>query len=357
MIETGRVLSHPASIVRISAGIGLFLLLVGPSGAGDWRGDLLEAEGFRTDGAGLREAMAGARLDAAKLAAAYQGLGSESFPERERAEATILSVGPDALAWLGKQPVSPQPEVRMRVKTIRRNLELASGDRRGRMLRHAAGSLLEELGGAPDPSTGGIFYEWFGEPARKIAPRYRTFHYTAPAGMTSRIEDRMLRHEGDRPGDDDQRLLLKAADWPGRPVFPDRFSVTTTLGGSAGGEGVWHLGVSVGGVRALYHPGYAGGAFRFEQVEGNIPTAPNRSMGFTPSTDKMQRMRVEVQRRTGGRVRLAVVIQEDGGEPFETSSEFDRDTIGPLDAISLDRSGRRGGDARFADLVVELGKD
>lgn len=335
--------------------LGFCLLLAAPVAAGDWRADLLKAEGFGLGAPELRRAMSGGGPDDDKLEAAYRLLASESFPEREQAQRTLLANGPAALTWLRGQPESDDPEVRMRVAAIRQSLELISNDRYKRMIRHAASTLLDELDGQPDPATGGIFYEWFGETAPQPDKRYRGFHLKAPRGMKSRVGDRMLQHLGERPGDDDQSLILKAADWPGTETFPAGFTVMTTLGGKPGGAGAWHLGVAIGRVRALYHPGYAGGGFRFERVDGNVELTANRSMGFTPSTEQMQQMRITVRQLGRKQVQLSVTVTQEGEKPFESSIEVDSETIGPLDQISLDRSGRTGGDARFSELMVELG--
>jgi hypothetical protein len=176
----------------------------------------------------------------------------------------------------------------------------------------------------------------------------------APAGMKSKVEERTLVHEGQRPGDDDQRLVLRATEWPGTEVFPDQFTLTATLQGTPGGSGTWHLGITVGGVRALYHPDYRGGGFRFEGVDGNKHLGGNQNMGFTPSTEKPQQMRVSVLRQGHDSVRLSVTVTQQGSDPYEQTIEVPAETIGALTEVSLDRSGRSGGDARFSELMIEV---
>jgi hypothetical protein len=335
--------------------IPLLILLPLP-GLADWRRDLLEAQGIGTTEAALREATSGgAGIDLAALGGAYAELGSERYPERERAQSRILAMGPEVLGWLRKQPLSPNPEIRARVAEIHSSLTSTSGDLQPRMVNHAARTLLEEAGGKADPTTGGIFYEWFGLANGAVGERWRSFHFAADEGMKGRVEDNTLILDGNRPGDGDQRLELRAAEWPGGDIFPDSFTVSTRLGGTAGGGGAWHLGVSVGRVRALYHPGYPGGGFRFEQVGTAKELTQNTGMGFSPSTSEPQSMTLRVRRLNGGAVELRATVRQEGSKPFEASYTVPADTIGRLDRISLDRSGRTGGDARFSHLQVELG--
>lgn len=333
----------------------LALLLATQAGRADWRIDLLEARGIGTTGPALRKAASGTDFDTDALEAAYHQLGSERYPEREEAQKKILAMGPEALVWLREQPVSPHPEIRHRLAEIRSALEFSSGDRLERMVVHAARSLLDEIGKPADPATGGVFHEWFGLDAGPLGESYRRFQCVAPEGMKGRVENGSVVFEGKRPGDDDQRLMLHAPDWPGGDEFPADFTVSTRLGGTPGGSGAWHLGVSIGRVRALYHPGYPGGGFRFEQVGTADDLTRNASMGFTPSTDEPQWMTVQVHRLENGSVHLTVSVRQQGSAPFKTTIKAAAEMIGPIDRISLDRSGRVGGDARFSELTIELG--
>lgn len=334
--------------------IALLLLAPGLTRADDWRVDLLAEAGFGTTEADLRKALEAEELDRQRLATAYGQLGSESYPERQRAEKAIISAGPDALAWLRQQPPTDDPEIQLRVGNIRRVLELNSDDRRDRMIVHAARSLLAEIGKPSDPATGGLFYEWFGDKIPELGKRHRQFQFKAPPNMSSRIEEGALVHEGQRAGNDDQRLILRSTSWPGTETFPNQFTVTTTVQSTAGGSGAWHLGIGIGGIRVLYHPDYGGGGFRYERIEDNMPLSENQPMGFTPGTGKPQQIRVSVLRQGDESVRLSVVVRQEGSEPFEQTTTIAADSIGPLTEVSLDRSGRSGGDARFSELMIEL---
>lgn len=322
-----------------------------PAMASDWRVDLLQEEEIGITPTELKKAASGFRIVEADLATAYEGLGAENYPDRERAQRTFLSAGPGALEWLRNQAVPENPEIRIRVAKIRGNLQFPSIGGRDRMINHAATSLLKD----PDsPAAGGVFFEWFGEGAESLAEGYRKLGFEAGVGLLGEVKQGQLVFKGDHPGDGDQRLILNAAKWPGRDTFPSEFSISAKLGGTEGGMGAWHLGISVGEVRALYHPGLGGGSFRFEQVGTRKELTTNESMGFAPSTSHLQRMLLNVKRLSDGSAELSVVIDQQGSDRFERTWKAPAEAIGKIDQISLDRSGRAGGDAHFDDFVIEF---
>lgn len=321
--------------------------------AGDWRHDLLKAEGYGTSAEEWTKRAKGVEVNTDDLLEAYRQLGSDRFPERETAQKMLLKGGVDAQRWLRALPPSPDPEIRIRVAEILDALEFPSNGVRERMIRHALGTLLDGVDPA-EADTGGVFYEWFGVEKPGLESGYRLFDYEAEGGMDGLVRDGKLRLAGDRPGDGDQQIVLKADRWPSRETFPDQFTVSAKLGGTKGGSGAWHLGIGIGKVRVLFHPDYRGGGFRFEKIGSREYVTSNEDMGFTPSTDRWQHMRVKVRKARDGRIELAARVEQEGEEPFETSTLVDGETIGPIDQVSLDRSGRTGGDALFDDFVVEF---
>ncbi len=82
-----------------------------------------------------------------------------------------------------------------------------------------------------------------------------------------------------------------------QPEFPDRFSVRARLAAEGNNNFGWHLGISIGKVKTLFHPGVDGGAFRIETIPEHLAIVNNQEMGFTPQTDTMHDMTIEFQRK------------------------------------------------------------
>jgi hypothetical protein len=325
--------------------------------ASDWRAELLAEAGFEADREGLRRALTEFEAPVEQLAGAYAQLGAARYPDRQRAQERILAAGPAALDWLDRQPPSKQPEIRLRLEQIRRTLALEPVGQRRRLQLHAARTLLAEIDGPPDPACGGLFYEAFSRPAESLREGYRHFELDAAVDMPSRVSKQKLVHEGQRPGDGDQRLVLRSQAWPGSDTFPESFEIRAVVQGREGAAGRWHLGISVGNIRALYHPGYANGAFRFQNIRTGEQLVRNQDMGFTPSTEHPQQMHVRVARQGPESIELSVTIRQDDQPPFRQSLVVGAASLGPLDQISLDRSGRGGGDAVFHQLVVNISEN
>ena len=220
------------------------------------------------------------------------------------------------------------------------------------MLTIAANSLLKMR---EDPSTGGEFYEWFGTPSDDCTNGYRQFTYEGPKGSKSHIKNSRLFISGNHHGNVDQQMILRSTAWPGAKILPKQFSVYCLLGGGKERVGTWHIGISIGKVRALFHPGYRGGGFRFEQAGTATKYVDNISMGYTPSTGQLHHMKISVTQLDDGKVRLKACIKTPGEKPFEASVTVTREDTGPLNQISLDRSGMSGGAAYFDDFRVSLG--
>lgn len=334
--------------------IACLLSLVAWAHGADWRVELLAEGGIGTSRAELRRALDERGPHPEQLADAYAQLGSPRYPERLQAQQSIIAAGPAALDWIDQQAPATEPEVWLRLHEIRHTLTQASADQRRLMQLHAARSLLAELEDPHHPGKGDRFYEWFPTPVDPLPARYRQWQLDSAAGMPSRVRNQTLIHDGQRPGEGDQRLVLPSTAWPGTPTFPAHFSLRATIRGTADHSGSWHLGISVGQVRALYHPGYRGGAFRFEQIRTGKKITRNQAMGFTPATDRPQQVQIDVARHADETVELQVTISQEGDAPYRRQHQFTTDQIGQIRQLGLDRSGRTGGSALFHDVVVEL---
>ncbi|MDE0827509.1 MAG: hypothetical protein OSA48_11990 [Akkermansiaceae bacterium] len=322
---------------------------------GDWRLDLLKEEGLEVTEAALKRSLAEFESPPEGLEEAYQSLGVDEFKQREEAQAKLLRGGRKTLDWLNDIEPSPDPEVRLRVAEIRKQLNSPQSSGRENAIRHAVRSLLSpKHKNAPD--TGGMIHEWFSQNAKTLEGNYRHFTFQSTSGRGAQVGSGILVMPGKDGNDGDQQLVLAAKGWPGQKDFGKSFRVSAKTGGKPGGVGAWHLGISIGNVRALYHPDLAGGGFRFEEHDKRPYLTQNENMGFTPSSDTMQWMSVDVHRLANDKVKLEVTVEqgESGPGRFQRSLIVDAKAIGDLTRISLDRSGRTGGAAIFDDLTVDL---
>jgi len=222
-------------------------------------------------------------------------------------------------------------------------------------VEHAVKSLLAE-GNERKENTGGLFYEWFGEGQAKLGKRYRVLTFENSANRGGAVVGGQVVFSGGGGQDGDQRLVLHSKKWPGEETFGEAFQVSAKLRGESKGMGAWHLGISIGRVRALYHPGLRGGSFRFERIDNHDYLGRTGSVGFTPGEEVPQWMSVKVRRLPDNKVSLEVVLEQGGKKEgrFETSIIVEADQIGELDEVSLDRSGRVGGSAYFDDFTVRI---
>lgn len=315
--------------------------------------ELLADEKIPSDTASLKALSLNYQISEEHLQRAVLQLGADQFAKRQQAQADILLMGREVLPMIKKLPVTGGPEVCLRLADIVKILETNDRCSKDQLLRVAVIGLLHER---ENPgvmhNSRRMYVEMFQKPTDSLLQGYRGMSFVSQ-GLDGKVSDGLLRMTGNKhDGDKDHRLLFDAKSITGAEKFPDRFRIDVKLGGDAGGEGSYHIGVSVGNVRALFHPGFATGAFRFQRVDDKKPITPNQGMGFTPS-NKLMQMSLEVAMLEGGMVKLDVTVKNEK-KVFRTSWKVAVDVIGKLDHISLDRSGQTGGDANFDDLLIEF---
>jgi hypothetical protein len=341
------------NMFRSALNIGLISIALWPMahGASDWRVDLLRSQGIPTTRASLEKIASEAGTDEATLNEAYQQLGSESYQKREQAHQYLKSQGNSILGFLkSKEPVE-EPEIRKRASEIQKHLESNVASRQNLMVIDAAKSLLKS---PKDKSTGGQFYEWFGTESADCTKGYRQLVYEGPKNVKPFIQNSQLVIPGKRPGNADQRMILHCNTWPATKELPKHISVSCLVGSTGEGASTHHLGITIGKVKTLIHPGYRGGGFRFEQIGTQRKFTKNINMGYTPAPKQLHRIKVTAQRMKNGKVYLKAVVSSTNKKPFETSIELDQEDVGEFNQISLDRSGRSGGNVYFDDFRVQI---
>lgn len=332
----------------------VFLALASAQEVADWRLELLKESGISAETEALEKFQQGVIRPGGDLEQLVVQLGSEKFKEREQAQKEILSMGKIVLPQLRTMLESDDPEVRMRLTTMIEKMEGGGRWAKEDLLRQAVGSLLEERKN-PDAAKprSKLFVELFNKDADSVSTGYRSLKFKTGVGAGGSVKEGMARLKGDHNGNGDQQLLLHAKDLTGKEEFPESFRIESKIGGGGEGSGSYHVGISIGDVRALFHPVYEDGAFRFEQVSNNKHIVTNTEMGFTPPADKLLLMSMDVRRRPDKDVEISVIITHEK-KSFRSSTTVKAGVIGKLDRIGLDRSGRTGGDALFDDFILEM---
>lgn len=200
-----------------------------------------------------------------------------------------------------------------------------------------------------------IFRENFARAVPSIAKSYGRFRYESTIPAKASVVDGVLRLDGDH-AEADQRLFIEAKELVGRPELPRPFFVQAELTGEAAGSGAYHVGVSVGRIKVLFHPNYSGGAFRVETTDEHRYLITNQNMGFTPAAGVMHKMTLRVAKGINGQVKFEAAVT-DGSNPrhkYVNRFELESDEVGRLDRIGLERSGRTGGAGLFGSVLVDL---
>lgn len=198
--------------------------------------------------------------------------------------------------------------------------------------------------------------EGFTAPAADATRGYRSFGYeTTVPGCKAEVKKGRLVLWGDH-GDADQRLFLTARKAIGKARWPAAVDVSVKVGGTALDNVAWHVGVSVGRVKVLFHPGLADGCLRAELTDTHEHLFENEDMGFTPVAGAMHRMTIRVRQRDRG-YRFDVTVTEGrGGDKYHKVFDATIEQVGRYDRIGLERSGRHGGNALFESLSIRPGR-
>ena len=200
--------------------------------------------------------------------------------------------------------------------------------------------------------------EDFGRDAASVAQGYGRFLYNADNGGPAKVAQGKLRIDGNHP-EGDQRLYITSQRMIGRERWPDKLEVRVKLGGEAGNNFGWHMGVSVGNVKTLFHPGLAGGHFRAETTDKHFYLFRNEMMKFEPISDVMHEMIIRVTRTKKGADFDVTITGGKGvkeGKPHKKKFSVTSEQLGDYNRIGLERSGRTGADALFGSISIRLGR-
>lgn len=201
----------------------------------------------------------------------------------------------------------------------------------------------------------GFFKEDFKQSIASIARQYGQLRYeTTVANARASVARGVLRLHGNH-AEGDQRIVLTAQQLIGHDHFTEPFDVNAEIGGEAEGSGGYHVGISIGNLRMLFHPAYRGGGFRIERVDNHHYIVTNQTMPFTPLAGVLHNMQVRVTPQKEGRVLLETSITNPNAPKQTYVKKFlaDKTDIGPLTQVRIERSGRSGGDALFGSFSID----
>jgi hypothetical protein len=183
---------------------------------------------------------------------------------------------------------------------------------------------------------------------------YGLLRYETNCAGKASMAKGLLRLDGQHAAEGDQRLFVSSEKLLGRERFPKSFEVRAKLGGEAAMAGAWHVAVSVGNVRMLFHPDFLQGSYRVERIDTHAYLHGNENMNFTPAGGVLHEMIVDVTEKSDGTVTLDVRIV-DGAQPareFRRSVQVKAVDIGVISRVALERSGRSGGAGLFGSLTI-----
>jgi len=196
-------------------------------------------------------------------------------------------------------------------------------------------------------------HETFSRQARSLAKGYGSLLYEADNAGGASVVDGKLLIDGDND-EGDQRVYIMSDRMVGRAQWPRRFEVRARLGGKEGNNFAWHVGVSIGRVKVLFHPGLSGGDFRAECTDTHEYIFGNEGMGFTPATDAAHEMLIKVIKNGDGAGFKITVRDSNSDSEFNRRFTVSNVQLGKFNRIGLERSGRRGASALFDSLSIQL---
>jgi hypothetical protein len=181
------------------------------------------------------------------------------------------------------------------------------------------------------------------------------FEFESEGPRALRVENGAALIGGADQPECDQRLVVTAQRMLGRAEFPAQCLVKARFAAEENNNFGWHLGISIGRVKVLLHPGVDGGAFRAETVDSHEYLINNDDMGFTPPPGVTHEMTVAVRSDgKGAKLHVHFVHGADERLQFERTINVTGEQLGKFDRIGLERSGRAGGAAIFDEVSIRV---
>lgn len=291
---------------------------------------------------------------------AYEAVaGAEAIPTLERhvesedadlrlAAARALAVRSPKLAFviLVGLTNNPDPDVVRRVRTLLTTINAGGG------------AFAERRWMVDDWDT--VFVEHFvtNEPVA-FWEEFRDLRTRSMTPVQCRVETGVLRLPASGAADSDVMVELDLEKAFGKRT-PRVLRVLVEVGSDGDSPVAWHPAIAIGRLKFLFHPGYATGAFRIEDLDSHSAHVQNTNMGHTPRTNVFHRVEIVATAVDEGEHAFHVVVW-DPTEPtarFEYGADgaakFGVAATGPLNRVSLVRSGRVGGVAQFRSLVLQV---
>lgn len=207
------------------------------------------------------------------------------------------------------------------------------------------------------------YYENFHQPGEIAASYHDLRRFSNVDSKLPRVTRAGLLRLPGAGVEGDQRLTVSGLAAFGTPTFPERFTVHALIGGEKENAGGWHVGVSIGNIRLLFHPGYSSGSYRAETVDRYEELFPNQNMPYTPAAGVLHSMTIKVSdertpmERDGqlfrnDQVRFEVAIKNEDGKVHQHRFDAPRAKVGAITRVGLERSGRPGGAALFGPILI-----
>lgn len=199
-----------------------------------------------------------------------------------------------------------------------------------------------------------LIQEDFQESVDSLEDGYGKFQYSSTNEGEAHVADGKLFMDGDHP-DGDQLLFITSQSAIGEDQFPRKVELTAQVGSKErGNTGAWHVGIFIGNVKLVLHPGFAGGGVRVETIDEHKRLLKLGALPFKPADGVLYELKLKVIKLESGCL-LQVTIRDPASDAtLKGKLRVMEEDLGEFNRIGLARSGRPGADAMFGSLKIQL---